>query len=85
MMITSDSLRNVDMKILLTSSSGNNTCRLQSRYVLACPNILLHLQLMMEKPLKKTEDEIYELAKAAAEGFDAEDMRNTFLDLTFQL
>ncbi|MCJ1395246.1 hypothetical protein MMC18_008130 [Xylographa bjoerkii] len=50
-------------------------------------HIKLRKQLLglAESPVKKTEDEISNIAKAVAEGYEDEEMRNTFLDLSSQL
>ncbi|MCJ1419394.1 hypothetical protein MMC32_005749 [Xylographa parallela] len=50
-------------------------------------HVKLRKQLLglAESPVKKTEDEISLIAKAVAEGYEDEEMRNTFLDLSSQL
>ncbi|MCJ1385922.1 hypothetical protein MMC17_009046 [Xylographa soralifera] len=50
-------------------------------------HVKLRKQLLglAESPVKKTEDEISHIAKAVAEGYDDEELRYTFLDLSSQL
>ncbi|MCJ1405137.1 hypothetical protein MMC11_008363 [Xylographa trunciseda] len=50
-------------------------------------HIKLRKQLLglAESPVKKTEDEISNIAKAVAEGYEDEEMRRAFLDLSSQL
>jgi hypothetical protein len=39
----------------------------------------------MYEPLKRTEDEIVSIAKTVADGYEDEELRNTFLGLILQL
>lgn len=41
--------------------------------------------LMLEQPLKRTDDEIASIAKIVAESYDNDELRNTFVDLLLQL
>ncbi|MCJ1472825.1 hypothetical protein MMC13_001474 [Lambiella insularis] len=66
------------------SRSGSSCSGLQNRYAFV-NHFLQRLKLTLHQPVKRTEDEISNIAQVIAEGYDDEALRNTFLDLAWQL